>query len=72
LISLTSDGEKGLIGRVIGHALPKEVLTIFSKLFLLLFVCGEVNILDRYSAKAVAFFVYVFPQLPSSCRIGGK
>ena len=61
---------KGLIGRVIGHALPKDVLTIFSKL-LVLFVCGVVNTLERYSAKAVAFSVSVFPQLPSSCRIGG-
>jgi hypothetical protein len=68
--SLASDGEKGLIGRVIGHALPKDVLTIFSKL-LLLFVCGVVNTLERYSAKAVAFSFSVLPQLPSSCRIGG-
>jgi len=68
--SLTSDGEKGLIGRVNGHALPKDVLTIFSKLLLLLFVCGVVNTLERYSAKAVAFSFSVFPQLPSSCRIG--
>jgi hypothetical protein len=48
--SLISDGEKGLIGRVIGHALLKDVLTIFSKLLLLLFVCGVVNALERYSA----------------------
>jgi len=70
--SLTSDGEKGLIGRVIGHALPKDVLTIFSKLLLLLFVCGVVNTLKRYSAKAVAFSFSVFPQLLSSCRSGGR
>jgi hypothetical protein len=69
--SLTSDGEKGLIGRVIGHALPKDVLTIFSKLLLLLFVSGVVNTLERYSAKAVAYSLSVFPQLPSTCRIGG-
>jgi len=63
--SLTSDGEKGLIGRVIGHALPKDVLTIFSKLLLLLFVCGVVNTLERYSAKAVAFSFLFFP----SCHL---
>jgi hypothetical protein len=63
--------EKVLISRVIVHALPKDVLTIFSKLLLLLFVCGVVNILERYSVKAVAFSLSVFPQLPSSCRIGG-
>ena len=64
-------GKKGLIGRVVGHALPKDVLTIFSKLLLLLFVCGVVNTLERYSAKAVAFSFSVFSQLPFSCRIGG-
>ena len=69
--SLTSDGEKGLINHVIGHALLKVVLMIFSKLLLLLFVCGVVNTLERYSAQAVAFSLSVFPQLPSSCRSGG-
>jgi hypothetical protein len=71
IYSLTSDGKKGLIGRVIGHALSKEVLTIFLKLLLFLFVCRVVNTLERYSAKAVAFSLSVFPQLASSCRIGG-
>ena len=68
--SLTSDGENGLIVRVIGHTLHKDVLTIFSKL-LLLFVCGVVSTLERDPAKAVAFSLSVFPQLPSFCRIGG-
>ena len=68
--SLSSDGEKRLIVRVIGHALPKHVLTIFSKLLLLLFVCELVNTLERYSAKSVAFSLSVFPHLPSSYRSG--
>jgi len=63
--SLTSDGEKGLIGRVVRQASPKDILTIFSKLLLLLFVCGVVNTLERYSAKAVAFSLSVFP----SCNL---
>ena len=61
IYSLTSVGEKGLIGRVTGHALPKDVLTIFSKLLLLLFACGVVNTLERYSAKDVAFSLSFFP-----------
>jgi hypothetical protein len=69
--SLTSVGENGLIGSVIGHALSKNVLTIFSVLLLLSFVCGVLNTLERYSAKAVASSLSVFPQLPSSCKTGG-
>jgi uncharacterized membrane protein (Fun14 family) len=68
--SLTSVGKNGLIGSVIGHALSKNVLKIFS-VVLLSFVCGVVNTLESYSAKAVAFSLSVFPQLPSSCKTGG-
>jgi len=58
IASFTSVGENGVIGSVIGHALSKNVLTTFSVLSLL-FLCGMLNMLERYVAKAVALSLSV-------------
>ena len=68
--SFPSVGEICGIGRYTGQALPKDVCTLSSVLHLL-FACGVINTLERYEAKAAAFFLYVTPKFPSSCRNGG-
>ena len=58
--SLTSDGETGLIGRVIGRALLKDVLTIFSKLLLLLFFLRSGKCFEEVLSVGCSFFLVCF------------
>ena len=68
--SFTSVGEICGIGSDTGQALSKDICTV-SSVLQLLFVCGVINTLERYAAKAAASPLYVTPQIPSSCRSGG-
>ena len=68
--SLTSDGEKRLIVRVIGHARPKDVLMVFSKLLLLFVFLRIGKYFGEVISEGCSFFLVCFPQLPSSCRSG--
>jgi zinc transporter ZupT len=70
MASFTSVVENGVIGSVLGHALSRNVLTVFS-VVLLLVAGGMLYMVVRYVATAAAFSLSDMLQVPSSCRSGG-
>jgi hypothetical protein len=68
--SFTSVVENGVIGNVMGQALSRNDLTVFS-VVLVLVAEGMLYTLVRYVAKAVAFSLSDMLQVPSFCSSGG-
>jgi len=70
MASFTFVGENRVIGSFMGHALSRNVLTVFS-IVLVLVAGGMLYTVVRYVAMAAAFSLSDMLQVPSSSRSGG-